>query len=107
MAGEIQVKDWQVTMTHKKRVTTKMKTDRATLIANKLNNTRMWRSHGRGLSMEIVRNNLDLIVEDFGTDPALHDLNVKVRSYYRLLQDYMQRLGQEYAVHTRDTLFAL
>lgn len=100
-------KNWDRTRTRNRRVTTKMKTDRAAEVANKLNNTRLWRSHGRGLSIEVVRNDLDLIVEDFGTEPALKDLNVKVRSYYRLLQDYMEKRGQEYVIHTRDTLFAL
>lgn len=84
-----------------------MKTDRAKEIANKLNDTKLWRSHGRGISLEVIQNNLNLTVEDFGARPEYEELNRRVRSYYRLLQDYMGRRAQSYAVHTRETLFAV
>jgi len=50
-------KNWQVTTTRKLPVTPKMKADRAKDIAKKLNDTKRWRSHGRGLSIEVVKSN--------------------------------------------------
>lgn len=99
-------KNWTVTNSRKIAVSDKMKADRAKEIAKKLNDTKKWRSHGRGLSIEVVKKDLNLVVEDFGTDPALEDLNKKIRSYYRLLQDYMQKRGQSFAIHTRQSLIA-
>lgn len=100
-------KNWTVTSTTGKRVTPKMKADRAKEIANKLNNTRLWRSHGRGLSIDVVRRDLNLIVEDFGSDNAYADLDQRVRTHYRLLKDYMARRGQSFVVQTRESMFAI
>lgn len=104
---EYKFKNWTKTAGRGIGVTAKMKTDRAKEIANKLNNTRMWRSHGRGLSIDVVKNSLNLVVDDYGTEAAHEELNKSVRGYYRLLQDYMARRGQEYVVQTRDSLFAI
>jgi hypothetical protein len=102
---EYKFKNWTETRDRKKKVTPQMKVGRAREIANKLNNTRLWRSHGRGLSLGVVEKTLNLIVEDFGTEPGLAALNTKVRSYYRLLQDYIQRRGAGWVIHTRENLF--
>jgi len=99
-------KNWTKTNTRKITVTPKMKSDRAKEIAKKLNDTKMWRSHGRGISMEVVRKKLNLIVEDFGTDPNLAALNRGGGAFYRLLQDYMQRRGWGYVVLTREGRFS-
>ena len=98
-------KNWSATRTKGKPVTDKMKTARAAQIARKLNDTKKWRSHGRGLSIEVVRRELDLIVEDFGADPEHAEFNAKVTAYYRLLKDYMGRRGWDYAVQTRESRF--
>lgn len=100
-------KNWNKTKTRGVKVTAKMKTDRAAQIANKLNDTTRWRSHGRGIPIEVIRNTLDLIVEDFGSDPDLAELNIKVRSHYRLLQDYMARMSKNFTIQTRESLFSL
>jgi hypothetical protein len=99
-------KNWTTTRTTGKTVTESMKIDRAAEIAGKLNNTKLWRSHARGISLAVVQETLNLIVEDFGTDPRHAELNKKVRSYYRLLQDYMQRRGWGLVVETRQGRFA-
>lgn len=70
---EHKFKNWAVTQTRGLAVTPAMKTQRAKEIADKLNNTKMWRSHGRGLSIQVVKNTLNLLVEDFGAEPALAD----------------------------------
>lgn len=100
-------KNWKKTATRGLIVTPKMKTDRAAKIAKLLNDTRRWRSHGRGISIQVVKQELNLIVEDFGVDPALADLNSKVRSHYRLLQDYMGRMGKAFTIQTRERLFSI
>jgi hypothetical protein len=91
-------KDWSKTRSNGTPVTADMKEARAAEIAAKLNDTKKWRSHGRGLSLEVLDKDLNLIVEDFGNNA---DLNRKVRSYYRLLQDYMIGKGQNIAIQTR------
>lgn len=100
-------KNWHKTETRGLKVTATMKTDRAKKIANSLNDTRRWRSHGRGISIQVIRNTLNLVVEDFGSDPALSDLNTKVRSHYRLLQDYMGRMSKSFTIQTRERLFSI
>lgn len=75
-----------------------MKTSRAALIAKQLNNTELWCSHGYGISMEILRRDLKLEIEDFGANPAL---NEKLKAYYMLLVDYMRRLGHKDIIHIK------
>lgn len=91
-------KNWTKTKTRGLRVTDRMRERRAAEIASKLNDTRKWRSHGRGLSMEVVEKELNLIVENFG---AQRELNAKVRAYYRLLQDYLVGRNHFGALHSR------
>lgn len=100
-------KNWKKTETRGITVTNRMKVARARQIANKLNDTKLWRSHGRGISIQVVRKTLDLVVEDYGEEPPLAQLNEKVRNYHRLLQDYMGRRRHTFAVHTRHKLFAI
>lgn len=93
-------KNWKVTQTKGITVTPKMKADRAKEIAKKLNDTKLWRSHGRGLSINVFRNDLNLLIDDFGEDPKLADLKRTTKAYYRLLQDYMQKRGKQMWVQT-------
>lgn len=94
-------KNWTKTASRKVTVTEPMKTKRAKEIADKLNNTKLWRSHGRGLSINVVRDTLKLVVEDYGTDQVHEELNKRVTAYYRLLKDYMARRGWNIVVQTR------
>ncbi len=100
-------KNWLKTKTRGIPVTQEMRIKRAKEIADKLNDTKLWRSHGRGLSINVLDRILNLQVEDFGTEPALSELNDRVCSYYRLLKDYMGRRGWTYTVQTRDGRFAI
>ena len=94
-------KDWAVTETRKKPVTARMRSRRAADVARKLNNTNRWHSHDRGISIEVLRRDLKLLIDDFGTDPKL---GPAVQGYYRLLTDYsIMRRGHNTAVlHTRE-----
>jgi Serine dehydrogenase proteinase len=97
-------KDWMKTRTKGKTVTPAMREKRAADIANKLNDTKRWRSHGRGLSMEVIEKDLNLIVENFGTNS---ELNKNVRSYYRMLQDFLASRNHSVAVQTRERFLAV
>jgi hypothetical protein len=90
-------KNWVVTETRKKKVTKKMKEDRAVQIARALNDTKKWNSHGRGISMEVFRIDLNLQIEDFGADQKLSEI---IRAYYKLLRDYMRKRSFNGIIHT-------
>lgn len=81
-------RNWTKTESRGIDVTPAMRAERAEEIARMLNNTEIWHSHSRGISMEVVRRDLRLLVEDFGSMP---ELGAKIRTYYKLLQGYMMR----------------
>lgn len=83
-------KNWTVTETRKKPVTVSMKKARATAIARQLNDTARWHSHNRGISMEVLRRELKLQVDDLGDHTDLRDA---LASYRALLYDYRGRRG--------------
>jgi len=84
-------KDWAKTKTRKKTVTKKMRTDRARMIAQKLNRTDHWHSHSRGIPMEVLRKDLKLLIDDFGSN---ENLGTPIKNYYHLLRDYRRKRGQ-------------
>lgn len=90
-------KDWKKTETHHKKVTLEIKRKRAEDIARKLNDTKKWHSHGRGINKDILQRDLKLRIDDFAEDK---NLNSCVRSYHRLMNDYMSRRGHAAAIHT-------
>lgn len=91
-------RDWKRTETHKRRVTKAMKVARAKKIGEELNNTDRWHSHSRGLTMSVLRSQLNLKIDDYGTHPTLAPA---VRNYYVLLRDYMMQMGHHtLVVHT-------
>lgn len=91
-------KNWKKTETRRVNVTLAMKKHRAREIAKILNDARRWNSHGIGISMERLRKDLNLKIDDFGKSRRLNEL---IRSYHKLLTDYMQKRGQRAVVHTR------
>lgn len=92
-------KNWKVTETSGTKVTKQMRVDRAVDIAKKLNDTNRWHSHSRGITMEILRRDLKLLIDDFGENPQLA---APVHDYFRLLQDYRLRRGHyTFVIHTR------
>ncbi len=99
-------KDWKTTTTRGKTVTRKMRTDRAGTIARQLNKTDRWHSHNRGIPMEVLRNDLNLLIDDFGSNAKLRQT---VHDYYRLLKDYaVMRLGHDlFVLHRRGSYAGL
>lgn len=83
-------KNWVTTETSCRPVTEDMRKARADQIARQLNDTARWHSHNRGISMEILRRELKLRIEDVEDTPDLHSA---IKSYYNLLNDYRNRLG--------------
>jgi len=92
-------RNWTKTERRGQPVTRAMKKARAREIAAKLNNVRRWNSHGIGINMQVLKRELKLKIDDFGTNKKL---NQDVREYHKLLLDYLARLGQSSVVHTRD-----
>ena len=92
-------KDWNRTATRGVTVTLAMKRRRARQIAQELNNVKKWNSHGIGISAEVLRRELKLLVDDFGVNQPLNDA---IRAYHRLLSDYMGKMNQLIVVHTRE-----
>jgi hypothetical protein len=92
-------KNWERTETHKRKVTKQMKEKRAKEIAGKLNDTSKWNSHARPLTMEVLRRDINLKIDDFG---ANDNLNKVVKCYYRLLRDYIAKRASIWAIHTLD-----
>jgi len=93
-------KDWKQTETRKRPVTPQMRQERATEIAAKLNDTKKWHVHGRGISRAVLERELNLKTGDFGANPKLA---TAIRGYYKALVDYGDVLGltdSSLAVHT-------
>ena len=88
--------NWTVTQTTNIPVTDEMKEERAAEIASKLNDVKRWKTHSRALTRQVIEHELNLLIDDFGVDGELSKL---IRTYYRLLQDYMLRMGQSVVVH--------
>ena len=91
-------KDWKETETQGKRVTKAMREARAAEIAADLNDPDKWHSHSRGISMEVLRRDLNLKIEDFGQN---EELSRRIKVYCKLLRDYMIRLQHPAALHRR------
>ena len=89
-------KNWNKTKTRKITVTQKMKEDRAKEIAEKLNDTEKWHMHGYGISMDVLINDLNLVIDDYGKNLKLCD---KIKQYHTLLDDYMAKMSQAGVVH--------
>ena len=89
-------KNWQITETEKRQVTKEMREERAEEIARALNDTDRWHSHGHGISMEVLTQDIKLKIDDFGYDQS-HSRSI--HAYFDLFDDYRRKLGAESAVH--------
>jgi len=90
-------KNWLTTETHKKEVTPEVRKKRAREIAEALSDHQRWHSHGRTISMDILRKDLNLKIDDFGAD---QDLSERIKAYYPFIIDYMNKMGYRQFVHT-------
>jgi len=97
-------KHWNETETRQKKVTPKQKQKSAELVAKTLNDTRKSHSHNRGISMDILRRDVKLKINDFGEKDCVNNC---VRVYYKLLTDYMAKIGTGKAVHVVKNFFPM
>jgi hypothetical protein len=97
-------KDWKVTQKHRRRVTMAMKRARAEQIAQKLNDTDLWNSHGLGINRARLEREVGLKIKDFSKNKQLNDC---LRDYHRLFVDYMTKTSHNGAIHTRNGFVAL
>jgi hypothetical protein len=89
-------KNWKVTETRKLPVDEQMKKQRANEVATELNNMKKWHSHGYGISMEVLRRDLKLLINDYGQNEGC---SRKIRDYHDLLADYMIRRASDGVIH--------
>jgi hypothetical protein len=90
-------KNWHVTETRKMPVTDEMRTKRAEEIAKELSNPERWHAHGYGISMEVLRRDLNLLIDDFD---AIPELGTRINDYHRLVDDYMVKRANQGVLHT-------
>jgi len=90
-------KNWKRTATRQIPVTSTMRKKRASEIAKELSNTERWHVHGYGISMEILRRYLNLLIDDFGQDLVLTG---QIKGCYSLLEDYMAKMRHQGVIHT-------
>jgi hypothetical protein len=90
-------KNWKLTEQSKTKVTPTMRKARANAIATKLNDTKLWHSHSRGIPMVRLQRDLNLLIDDF---EANSELAKPIYDYFRLLQDYQGRRSHYvYVIH--------
>jgi len=95
--SQYKFKDWAQTETRKLPVDDNLRRARAKEIAEALSDNRRWKSHGRPISMKVLTEQLNLKINDLGTNP---DLYRAVKIYFDLLIDYTHRTGRVQTVHT-------
>lgn len=89
-------KDW-VVHSDKTNVILEEKKQRANEIANKLSNNNIWKSHGRAINLEELRE-MNLKIIDYGDDK---ELSRKIDDYYSIMKDYVAKYNFGVFVHTR------
>lgn len=80
-------KNWSKTQTRGEIVTEDRKRERANQIAMKLNDTKRWHAHSRGISMKLLVNELQLKIEDIASSEFLQK---KLHETHNFMVDYMQ-----------------
>jgi hypothetical protein len=78
-------------------VTEDEKIIRAKDIADKLSDNNLWKSHGRPINIETLKE-LGLEIDDYSDNATMREL---IRSYYELLSDFVIKRGYRNFVHTR------
>ena len=79
-------------------VTAEQKEARAIEIANKLSDNNIWRSHGRPIGIQTLREELHLKIVDFGEDAELSDL---ISKYYDGMIEYIRKHNYKMFLQTR------
>lgn len=91
-------KDWTVHSDGSTPVTTEEKETRAKEIAEELSNNNKWKSHGRPIGIDTLRNELKLKIADFCEDD---ELNRIIYDYYDSLAEYINTHKYSVFIQTR------
>ncbi len=91
-------KDWTVTETRKLPVSEDDRKARAEEIAKALMENSRWGSHGRGIPMKVLREELNLRIDDLGGRPELRDVTQR---YFSLVVDFMVKNQFVHFAHSR------
>lgn len=94
--AEYKFRDWFVTETKGKNVTSRMKRNRAEKIANILSDADRWHSHGHGISKDVLQRDINLRIDGLEENPDLYEL---VKQYDKLSADYMRKMGAFFSAH--------
>ena len=94
---EYKFKDWSVTESMQRPVTQEMKKMRAHSIASRLNDHEHWLTHGRGIDMKTLQDDLGLRITDYSKDRGL---KVALWHYFLFLLDHMRQTGSTAFVHS-------
>lgn len=78
-------RDWQVTETHKKKVTLQFKRQRAAKIARSLIDHARWRSHGKSITLHDLRDEVGLRITRVEDHPELAEVTYRIQTVCRLL----------------------
>ncbi len=79
-------KNWRKTQREGKKITMDMKKNRANDIARSLNDTTRWHTHSRGISMNILKDEIQLKIEDLADHEAFAE---RVYTFHKFMLDYM------------------
>ena len=91
-------KDWTVTESGGKTVTSAMKKERASDIARALSDHTRWRTHARGIDLETLKD-LKLKIENLDDNPSLKKA---VWDYFWFVRSYMVSSGDNSFVHSHN-----
>ena len=94
-------KDWNLTETKRQQVTSEAKQARAKEIATLLMDNTRWGSHGRGIPMDVLRDELKLRIDDFGVNAKLSSL---IHRYFSLVIDFVVQNQVGHLAHSREYL---
>ena len=90
-------KNWAITETGK-TVTREMKIKRASEIAKVLGDYDKWKSHGRPIDINTLKQEINIQIEDYSEDVVF---NEKLDKYYSLLKKKKKKYNYENFFHTR------
>ena len=93
-------KNWTLTEARKRKVSREMKEKRAEEIGSILNDIEKWHSHGYGISMKQLHDEVRLKVRDLAQGPERHDI---VKHYHELFTDFMIRRRMRGVLHTLES----
>jgi len=91
-------KDWVKTHTRQLPVTAAMKSDRAREVAKALSDNKRWHSHSRGIGIEVIKNDLNIKIEDYDKDLGIQKL---IHDYFEPFAEFLTQKNISSFVHSR------